>query len=93
MMQKKFDEIGIDYVPTSANFFLILFPDEEFTTEFNNECLNRGLILRHVNTFGIPNGIRINSGTIEETEFALEVLEEVFNLMEMKFGNRAGNKA
>ncbi len=72
MMKKGLEEIGIDYVPTSANFFLILFPDEEFTAEFNAECLNRGLILRHVNTFGIPNGIRINSGTIEETEFALK---------------------
>ncbi len=93
MMQKKFDELGIDYVPTSANFFLMLFPDEEFTTDFNNECLNRGLILRHVDTFGIPNGIRINSGTIEETEFALKTIEEVFTLMEVKYGHRTGNKA
>ncbi len=93
MMRKRFDEIGIDYVPTAANFFLILFPDEEFTREFNEECLNRGLILRHVNTFGIPNGIRINSGTIEETEFALKVLEEVSGIMESKYGHKAGNKA
>jgi len=84
MMRKKFDDLGIDYVPTSANFFLLLFPDEEFTSEFNAECLNRGLILRHVNTFGIPNGIRINSGTIEETDFALHVLTEVYNLMTEK---------
>lgn len=93
MMKKGLEEIGIDYVPTSANFFLILFPDEEFTTEFNAECLNRGLILRHVDTFGIPNGIRINSGTIEETEFALNVLEEVYNAMELKYGRKAENKA
>ncbi len=92
IMRKRFDEIGIDYVPTSANFFLILFPDVEFTMEFNEECLNRGLILRHVNTFGIPNGIRINSGTIDETEFALNVLEEVSNLMELKYGHKAGSK-
>ncbi len=84
-MQKKFDDLGIDYVPTSANFFLLLFPNEEFALEFNNECLNRGLILRHVNTFGIPNGIRINSGTIEETDFALQVLEEVYSLMTEKY--------
>ncbi len=93
MMKNKFDDIGIDYIPTAGNFFLILFPDEEFTAEFNNECLNRGLILRHVNTFGIPEGIRINSGTIEETEFALKVLEEVLKMMEVKYGHRAGNKA
>jgi histidinol-phosphate aminotransferase len=82
--ENKFKELGIKYIPTSANFYLILFPDEEFTSAFNNECLNRGLILRHVNTFGIPNGIRINSGTQEETEFALQVLEEVYNMMTEK---------
>ena len=71
----------MNYVPTSANFFMMLFPNEEFTVEFNNECLTRGLILRHVNTFGIPNGIRINSGTIEETEFALNIIEEVNNIL------------
>lgn len=76
-MKNKFDELGIMQVPTSANFILILFPNEELTIKFNNECLNRGLILRHVNTFGIANGIRINSGTQEETDFALNVIEEV----------------
>lgn len=85
IMQTKFDELGINYVPTSANFFMMLFPNEEFTVDFNNECLTRGLILRHVNTFGIPNGIRINSGTIEETEFALNIIEEVNNILMDKY--------
>jgi histidinol-phosphate aminotransferase len=85
MMKRKFDELGIDYVRTSANFYMLLFPDEGFAAGFNAECLNRGLILRHVNTFGIPNGIRINSGTVEETDFALHVLEEVYSLMTEKY--------
>jgi histidinol-phosphate aminotransferase len=85
IMGKKFDELGIEYVPTSANFYMLLFPDEGFTAEFNNECLNRGLILRHVNTFGIPNGIRINSGTMEETDFALKIIEEVYCRMSDKY--------
>lgn len=80
-MRIKFEELGIQQVPTSSNFILILFPNEEITVQFNNECLNRGLILRHVNTFGIPNGIRINSGTQEETDFALKVIEEVAALI------------
>ena len=85
LMKNKFNELGLQYISTSANFYLLLFPGEEFATEFNNECLNRGLILRHVNTFGISNGIRINSGTIEETDFALQVLEEVFTIMTEKY--------
>lgn len=85
IMRKKFDELGIDYIPTSANFYLLLFSGEDFTSEFNSECLNRGLILRHVSAFGIRNGIRINSGTIDETYFALQIIEEVYNLMTEKY--------
>jgi histidinol-phosphate aminotransferase len=78
-MKNKFDEIGIEYVSTSANFYLMLLNNQATSIRFNEECLNLGLILRPVNTFGIPNGIRINSGTEEETTFALEVIESVSN--------------
>jgi histidinol-phosphate aminotransferase len=80
-----FDELEIDYVPTAANFYLMLFPTEEFAAEFNEECLSRGLILRHVDTFGIPNGIRINSGTDEETEKAIRIIGEVYPLLLEKY--------
>ncbi len=77
-MAARFDEIGIEYVKTHANFLLLLMPSTEFAESFNEECLNSGLILRHVKPFGIPNGIRINSGTEDETSFALEVIEKVY---------------
>jgi histidinol-phosphate aminotransferase len=81
MMRDKFDELGISYVESATNFLLMLMPSESFAEGFNNNCLNKGLILRHVEPFGVPNGIRINSGTDEETKFALEIIEEVYNKM------------
>lgn len=84
-MKRKFDELGIEQVPTAANFILLLFPSEEFTIKFNEECLNKGLIVRHVNSFGIPNGIRINSGTMEETDYALEVISEIYPALLEKY--------
>ncbi len=77
----KFDELSIKYLPSSANFLLMLFPDEKYAVKFNEECLKRGLILRHVKSFGIPNGIRINSGTDDETEFAMDVITQVQNIL------------
>jgi len=84
-MKVKFNELGISYLPTAANFYLMLLPSEEFAIKFNDECLNRGLILRHVKSFGIPNGIRINSGTQEETEFAINVIEQVYKKLNKYF--------
>ena len=77
-MIQKFNELGIEHVSTAANFLLLIFPSEEFAFDLNVECLNKGLILRHVKSFGIPNGIRINSGTMEETDFALDVISEIY---------------
>ena len=77
-MVKTFYELGIEQVSTAANFILLVFPTEEFAFDFNEECLNKGLIVRHVKSFGIPNGIRINSGTMEETDFALNVISSIY---------------
>ncbi|MDR3667940.1 MAG: histidinol-phosphate transaminase [Ignavibacteriaceae bacterium] len=84
-MKSRFDELGIEYVPTYANFYLLLLPSENFVNEFNNECLNRGLILRPVNTIGIKNGIRINSGTKDETEFAMDIIGKVYSSLMEKY--------
>ncbi|WP_258103168.1 histidinol-phosphate transaminase [Marinoscillum sp. MHG1-6] len=78
ILYKCFDDLGIEYVRSHTNFILMLMPTEKFAEEFASGCLNRGLIVRHVDTFGIPQGIRINSGTIEETEFAVEVITKEY---------------
>lgn len=77
-MREKFTELGIKYVPTGANFYLLVFDTEQQAADLTEECMNRGLILRHVKPFGVPNGVRINSGTPEETTFALKIIEEVY---------------
>jgi len=87
IMQRKFEELGIKYIPTFANFFLLVFPNTEFAHEVNEECLNRGLILRHVSSFGLPDSIRINSGTMEETYFALDILQDVYLKLAKKYNS------
>ncbi len=77
-MKTKFDDLGIAYVESVTNFLLLLMPSESFAVGFNSNCMNKGLIVRHVEPFGVPNGIRINSGTDEETKLALEIIEEVY---------------
>jgi histidinol-phosphate aminotransferase len=77
-MRAKFIELGIEVLPSFTNFLLLLLPSEEIAAALYKECLNRGLIVRHVKPFGIPNGIRINSATKDDTAFALEVIEDVY---------------
>jgi histidinol-phosphate aminotransferase len=84
-MKTVFNEIGIKSIPTFANFFLLIFPTQEFAFEFSEECLNRGLILRHLPAFGLPDCIRINSGTLDETYFALDVIRTVYPKLFKKY--------
>ena len=84
IMQDKFNQLDIKFVKSSANFILTLMPTEDFALEFTEKCMNQGLILRHVKAFGIPNGVRINSGTIDETEFALKIIETIYNRLVLK---------
>lgn len=71
-------EIGIEFIDSVTNFFLLIFPTEQIAEDFSIGCLDRGLILRSTKSFGAPCGVRINSGTDAETEFALEVMRDVY---------------
>ncbi|MFQ5454062.1 MAG: histidinol-phosphate transaminase [Candidatus Zixiibacteriota bacterium] len=92
LMTAKFKELGMEQINTTANFILLLMPDKEFARDFYNECLNNGLIVRHVEPFGIPNGIRINSGTENETLFALDVIEKVYSQLLKTFNKSVKRK-
>ncbi|MFH1372190.1 MAG: histidinol-phosphate transaminase [bacterium] len=73
-----FDSLHIRYVKTVANFILLLLPSEEHADRFFRRCLDHGLIVRPVKPFGITNGIRISSGSDDDTIFAVNVIERVW---------------
>ena len=73
-----FDRLHIRYVDTVACFVLMLLPTENQVQPFFERCLDHGLIVRPVGPFGIANGIRISSGNEDDTEFAIDVIEKVW---------------
>jgi histidinol-phosphate aminotransferase len=80
-----FDRLGITYAPTWANFIMLVMPNEQFAMAFYNACLDLGLIVRPLGSFGIPQGIRINSGTTEETTFAISAIEKAYPVLLAQF--------
>jgi len=77
-MAQEFGRMHIPFVPSVANFLMLLMPSEDLAGALYEECLSRGLIVRPVASFGVPCGIRVNSGTDDETAFAIEVIGEVY---------------
>lgn len=87
ILKSCFEKCNIMQIESFTNFILTIMPTKNFAQQFTEECMNRGLIVRHVDTFGVPNGVRINTGTIEETEFACEIVEKVYTLLIKKLYN------
>ncbi|MEZ4846356.1 MAG: histidinol-phosphate transaminase [Bdellovibrionota bacterium] len=77
---KEFKRLGISFKEeTFGNFIMMIFENEAQALKFNDECLKKGLILRPLGSFGIPQGVRINTGTIVENKHAMAIIEKVFN--------------
>jgi histidinol-phosphate aminotransferase len=66
--------MGIEFVPSSANFVLMRIGEVARVYE---ELLRRGVIVRPVGIYGLPDHIRVTIGTREENERFLRALADV----------------
>ena len=73
-----FDELGLKYIPTAANFVTLIFDTEEVANRFANALLDQGVIVRHLAAFGWPNLSRISIGSEEVYEFLLQLLPATY---------------
>lgn len=69
------DNLGIKFVPSVANFLLVIFGTD--TEPLVEELLKKGVIVRPMRWMGFPMAIRVTVGTHEENEKFLHALAEV----------------
>ncbi len=70
-------EMNLEVVPSSANFVMVVLKSEQEADFVFRELLKRGIIIRPLKSFGLPQCIRISSGTMEENEFLAENLRNI----------------
>lgn len=68
------DHMGLEYVPTEANFFLIKVGDGGGVYE---KLLRKGVIVRPMKSYGLGEYIRVTVGLPEENERFVRSLQEV----------------
>ncbi|KMO34918.1 histidinol-phosphate transaminase [Methylobacterium aquaticum] len=70
--------LGLAVTPSVGNFVLIHFPEEAGRTaaEADAYLTARGLILRRVGAYGLPNALRMTIGTQEANEAVVAALTE-----------------
>jgi histidinol-phosphate aminotransferase len=71
-------KLGLDVTPSAANFILIHFPHTKGRTaaEADKALTARGVILRQVGAYGLPNALRMSIGSEEANRLAVATLAE-----------------
>ena len=59
-------------VPSEANFVMAVLPSEQEAAGLFEALLQRGIIVRPLRAFGLPNCLRISTGTEDDNRLAIE---------------------
>ena len=74
-LTKSLQDLGYTVVPSEANFLMVPLADQKEAAFITEELLRRGVIVRPLAAFGIPNAIRISTGTDEDHRLLVDSLE------------------
>ena len=78
-LTEEIGKLGLKVTPSVANFILIHFPETKGKTAKDADAFltKRGLVLRQVGAYHLPNALRMSVGTEEANYLVVEALEEL----------------
>jgi histidinol-phosphate aminotransferase len=76
-LEEAFTQAGLKWYPSQANFILVDF--EQNAAPIYEALLYKGFITRPVANYGLPNCLRISTGTQEQNQGLARALAEVMN--------------
>jgi histidinol-phosphate aminotransferase len=77
-LTQEIEKLGLKVTPSVANFLLIHFPETKSRTakEANAFLTARGLVLRQLGAYKLPNALRMSVGTEEANRLVVAALKE-----------------
>ncbi|KAB2915784.1 MAG: histidinol-phosphate transaminase [Hyphomicrobiaceae bacterium] len=75
-VSSELEKLGLEVTPSVANFVLIHFPSErgKDAASADEHLKSRGIILRRVAAYGLPNALRMTIGTEEDNRAVVAAL-------------------
>jgi histidinol-phosphate aminotransferase len=74
-------EMGTTVLPSEANFIMLPLASAEQASQMVREFLMQGIIVRPLGSFGLPNCIRISTGTDEDNQRCIEAMSKLTALV------------
>ena len=73
-----FSEMNMHYVESMSNFVLVkIGPDAE---AFNHQLLQKGIIARYRDIWGLPEYIRVSVGTADENDVLIKEMKSIYKV-------------
>jgi len=79
-LQSAFFELGLEYVPSVANFVLVRVGNGD---EIFKALLRKGIIVRSMRSYKLPEWIRVSVGTMPQNHAFIEALKELLETKTM----------
>ena len=77
-LTQAFEEMGLEYIPSYGNFVLVkVGNDVDAGARVNLELLKKGIIVRPVKGYKLPEWLRISIGLPEENQAFIKALKEI----------------
>jgi len=77
LLSQALAQMGFEVVPSEANFLMVPLESATVANWLTEELLSRGVIVRPLGAFGLPDSIRISTGTDEENQMLIDALERL----------------
>jgi histidinol-phosphate aminotransferase len=77
-LTQAFDQLQLTYLPSAGNFVLVkVGDDDQAGARINLELLKRGIIVRSVGNYGLPQWLRISIGLPQENAAFIDALKAI----------------
>jgi histidinol-phosphate aminotransferase len=76
LIASAFDELGLRYVDSYANFMMVPFGSAEKVKDLHEKLLRQGVAIRPLHAFGLPDCFRVTIGLPEENETFIQALKK-----------------
>ena len=73
---KTLNDLKIKFIPSSTNFITLIFKNKNKSIQFTDFMLRNGIIVRHLDSFGHPECVRVTIGTTIENNQYLKILKK-----------------
>lgn len=69
--------IGLNVISSEANFVMVVLSDAAQAAQLTTDLLEQGIIIRPLASFGLPNCVRISTGTDEDNQRCVDAMRKL----------------